>query len=92
MKNSEKEVTKGHKPSNTVVLILLVLASAAAAIDIWDGHWLKAASSVLILLGIIALLFARRYQSSRWRVAMLMAFTLMTIFILIAEHQIVLMK
>ena len=67
---------KQQRPSNTIVIVFLVLASTAAAIDIWDGYWAKAASSLLIVLGIVALLFARRYSSSRWRVVMLMAFTL----------------
>ena len=76
MTKSENDIAKKHRWRSTVVIILLVLASAASVIDIWDGYWLKAASSVLIVLAIVALLFARRYHSSRWRVAMLMAFTL----------------
>jgi len=33
----------------------------------------------LIVLGIVTLLFARRYHSSHWRMAMLMTFTLATL-------------
>ncbi len=71
---SEPAPSSPHRPSNTVVLVILVLAVVAAGMDLWDGYWPKTASSLLIVLGLVALLFARRYQSSRWRIAMQLAF------------------
>jgi len=71
-----------HWPSNAVLIILLVLACLSWAIDIWDGYWPKTVSSGLIVLGIVALIYARRYNSSRWRVVMMIAFTLAVVAIL----------
>ena len=73
---SDTNTKVNHWPSNAVLIILLVLACASVAIDIWDGYWPKTVSSGLIVLGIVALMYARRYHSSRWRVIMMIAFTL----------------
>jgi hypothetical protein len=65
-----------HWPSNAVLLVLLVLAAVALAIDLWDGHPLKTLSSAGIVVGLGTLLQARRFESSRWRMVAVLAFTL----------------
>lgn len=64
------------RPGNAVVWVLLTLASIALVVDLLDGYWPKTISTALIVVALVALLLARRYQSSRWRMVMLVAFTL----------------
>lgn len=65
-----------HRPGKTIVWVLLALASIALVVDLLDGYWPKTLSTALIVLGLAALVLARHYQSSRWRMVMLVAFTL----------------
>lgn len=65
-----------HRPGKTIVWVLLALATIALVVDMLDGYWPKTLSTALIVVGLTALLFARHYQSSRWRMVMLVAFTL----------------
>ena len=64
------------RPANAVVWVLLSLASIALVVDLLDGYWPKTMSTALIVFALVALLLARRYNSSRWRIVMLVAFTL----------------
>lgn len=65
-----------HRPGNAMLWVLLTLASIALVVDLLDGNWPKTISTALIVVGLVALLLARRYHSSRWRMVMLVAFTL----------------
>jgi len=65
-----------HRPGNAIVWVLFALASIALVVDLLDGYWPKTLSTALIVVGLTALLFARHYQSSRWRMVMLVAFSL----------------
>lgn len=65
-----------QRPGNTIVWVLLALASIALVVDLLDGYWPKTLSTALIVVGLAALVLARHYQSSRWRMVMLVAFTL----------------
>lgn len=56
--------------------VLLVLATIALVVDVLDGYWPKTLSTALIVVGLAALVLARHYQSSRWRMVMLVAFSL----------------
>jgi hypothetical protein len=66
----------GQRPGNAVVWVLLALASIALVVDLVDGYWPRTISTALIVVALVALLLARRYHSSRWRMVMLVAFTL----------------
>lgn len=61
---------------NGILWLFLALAIVALAIDLMDGDGPKAVSSALIVAGLVALALARRYRSSRWRIVMLLSFTL----------------
>jgi hypothetical protein len=67
---------KGLWSGNAVVWVVLALASIALVVDLVDGYWPKTISTALIVVALVALLLARRYHSSRWRMVMLVAFTL----------------
>jgi hypothetical protein len=56
--------------------VLLGIALVGLGIDLWDGYWPKTLSSALIVTGLVALLLARRFQSSRWRMIMLLSLSL----------------